>query len=212
MKKITYSQGFTAEPVPDNIRELMEGRTYRENPHITFDDLAYLKVKHFDFEHVTAQGELIVHRKLAAEVLEIFARLYEAEYEIEKIRLCDCYDGDDDRSMADNNSSAFNYRVVADTDTLSLHALGRAIDINPLYNPYIVGGKVMPANALQYCDRKLAFSHKIDHNDPCFEIFASYGWKWGGDWKNSKDYQHFYKDGENPVKRAISHIKKAICD
>jgi hypothetical protein len=100
--------------------------------------------------------------------------------------------------------------VVADTDTLSLHALGRAIDINPLYNPYIVGEKVMPANSVQFCNRNLAFSHKITHEDKCFEIFLSHGWKWGGDWTNSKDYQHFYKEDENAVKSAFKRAVRIL--
>jgi hypothetical protein len=199
--------GFTSQPIPEKIREFMKGRTFHDNPNITFDDLAYLSVRYYDFGHNVAEGELIVAENLAEEVLEIFEQLFEAEYEIEKIRLCDYYDGDDERSMADNNSSAFNYRVVADTDSLSLHALGRAIDINPLINPYIVGDKVMPANGLQFADRNLAFSHKIDLNDDCFRIFSSHGWLWGGTWKSSKDYQHFYKPAENTVK---SRLKGAV--
>lgn len=205
-----HLQGFSASDVPDEIRSFMNGKTYRSNPHISLDELSYVKVRHYDFDHNVAEGELIVLKKLANEVLCIFEELFESEYEIEKIRLCDHYGGDDERSMADNNSSAFNYRVVADTDTLSLHALGRAIDINPLINPYIVGEKVMPANALQYSNRKLAFSHKIDNNDLCYKTFRKYGWLWGGDWKNSKDYQHFYKSEKNPVKSAFKRIIRKI--
>lgn len=201
-----HLQGFSSSDVPEEIRSFMTGRTYHNNPHISLDKLAYIKVRHYDFDHNIADGELIILKKLAEEVLCIFEELFQAEYEIEKIRLCDYYDGDDEKSMADNNSSAFNYRVVADTDTLSLHGLGRAIDINPLINPYIVGEKVMPANALQYCNRKLAFSHKIDNDDICYKIFRKHGWLWGGDWKSSKDYQHFYKPEESPVKSAFRAV------
>lgn len=205
-----HPQGFSASDIPDSIRSLMTGRTYRDNPHISLDELSYVKVRHYDFCHNITEGELIVSKKLAEEVLCIFEELFEAEYEIEKIRLCDHYDGDDERSMSDNNSSAFNYRVVADTDTLSLHALGRAVDINPLINPYIVGEKVMPANAMQYCNRELAFLHKIDNEDICYKIFRKHGWLWGGDWKSSKDYQHFYKPAENPVKSAVKGVIRKI--
>ncbi len=205
-----HRQGFSISLIPDETRKFMTGRTYRDNPHIGFEDLSYIRVMHYDFSHGISEGELIVSRKLAEEVLCIFEELFEAEYEIEKIRLCDHYGGDDEKSMADNNSSAFNYRVVADTDTLSLHALGRAVDINPLINPYIVGEKVMPANALQYCDRQLAFLHKIDCNDQCYKIFKKHGWLWGGEWKSSKDYQHFYKPAENPLKSAVKSVIKKI--
>ncbi len=214
MKNEVYvlREGFTAEPVPEMIRELMIGRTYRENVNISLDDLAYLKLRYCDFSHNVADGEMIVHKSLAKEVLEIFEMLFDAEYEIEKIRLCDYYDGDDEKCMADNNSSAFNYRNVADTDTLSMHALGRAIDINPRYNPYIVGDKVSPANGLQYCDRELAFKHKINHHDICFKVFKNFGWLWGGDWESSKDYQHFYKPKQNPVKSAVKKLKDLVSD
>ncbi len=146
MEFITYEEGFTAEPLPEEIKEMMIGKSFHENKDVGLDELAYLKM-----------------------------------------------DADDERSMADNNSSAFNYRVVADTDIVSMHAYGRAIDINPLINPYIVGEKVMPANGAEYANRKGKFPHKIDHDDLCYKLFKSKGWTWGGDWKTQKDYQHFYK-------------------
>lgn len=209
---IVLREGFSASPIPVAVRERMIGRTYRENSEIHLDDLSYLQVRYLNFNHSIADGELIVHKSLAKEVLEIFEMLFEAEYEIEKIRLCDEYDGDDERSMADNNSSAFNYRNVADTNDLSLHALGRAIDINPYYNPYIVGSKISPANAEKYADRSADFHHKINHHDLAYKVFASKGWLWGGDWTNSKDYQHFYKPKENIVKSAVDKIKKLVSD
>lgn len=205
-------EGFSASPIPDEIRERMKGRTYKENGDIDLDDLAYLRVRYCDFSHRIADGELIVHRSLAKEVLEIFEMLLEAEYEIEKIRLCDEYEGDDEASMGDNNSSAFNYRNVAGTQELSLHALGRAIDINPLYNPYITADKVSPANAAPYVDRTAGSGHMIDHHDLCFKVFKSKGWLWGGDWESSKDYQHFYKPKENLVKSAVNKLKGLVSD
>lgn len=203
-------EGFTAQPIPQEIRERMQGKTFRKNPDITLDELSYLKLKHVDFSHRIAEGEMIVHKSLAKEVLEIFSELFEAEYEIEKIRLCDEYDGDDERCMSDNNSSAFNYRNVDGTTTLSLHALGRAIDINPLYNPYIVGDKISPANSVPYCDRSGDIPHKIDHDDACFIVFTSHGWLWGGDWTHELDYQHFYKPKKSLAAQAASKLKSLI--
>lgn len=205
-------EGFSASPIPAEVLERMKGKTYKENSEIDADDLSYLRVRYCDFSHRIADGELIVHRSLAKEVLEIFEMLFNAEYEIEKIRLCDEYGGDDEASMGDNNSSAFNFRNVAGTQELSLHALGRAIDINPLYNPYIVGEKVSPANGKPYADRDNDFGHKIDHHDLCFKVFTSKGWLWGGDWVGSKDYQHFYKPKENLVKSAVHKLKELVSD
>lgn len=208
MDKITYREGFTAENIPKNIEELIKGRSYKENSQVKLVSLAYLKVKHYNFQHKICQGELIVAWKLAQEILEIFAELFDSEYEIEKIRLVDHYDADDEKSMSDNNSSAFNFRTIADTDTVSMHGYGRAIDINPLYNPYIVGEKIMPATAVQYSNRELAFCHKIDNEDLCCKIFKAHGWNWGGDWTNTKDYQHFYKDKKSQFKSVLRRFKR----
>ena len=210
MEKILYRDGFTAEELPEEIKDRIIGVSYKENPYVKLSDLSYLRVRYYAFEHKVQSGELIVARKLAEEVLDIFYELFEGGYEIEKIKLVDEYDADDERSMADNNSSAFNYRVVADTNTISAHSYGRAIDINPLINPYIVGDKVMPANAVQYADREKSFEHKIDRTDLCYCIFKRHGWKWGGDWRNSKDYQHFYKEYNSPLRMVVRKLKSAI--
>ena len=143
----------------------------------------------------THTGELIVSRLIADDVLDIFKQLYEAGYEIEKIRLIDEYDADDEKSMSDNNSSAFNFRYISYSTKLSKHALGLAVDINTLYNPYVkyVDGRrnVEPANAEKYTDRSIEFPYKIDHDDLCYKVFAEHGFEWGGDWEHAKDYQHF---------------------
>lgn len=193
MESIILEEGFTATALPENIIEKIDGKSYRENRDIGLDELAYLQMLFVDYHGSTQRGEMIVHYSLAKEVLEIFRELYKAGYQIEKMRLVDEYGADDEQSMADNNSSAFNYRVVADTDMISMHGYGRAIDINPLHNPYIVGGKIMPENAVKFADRSKSFPHKIDHNDLAYKLFKQRGWTWGGDWKTQKDYQHFYK-------------------
>ena len=97
--------------------------------------------------------------------------------------------------MRDNNSSAFNFRYISYSTKMSKHALGLAVDINTLYNPYVkyVDGRrnVEPANAEKYTDRSIEFPHKIDHDDLCYKVFAEHGFEWGGDWEHAKDYQHF---------------------
>lgn len=100
-------------------------------------------------------------------------------------------------SMEDNNTSCFNYRVVDGTSSLSKHAYGMAIDINPLYNPYVTYPKgkrrVSPAAGAVYADRNKDFPYKIDKNDLCYQLFTEHGFTWGGSWKTMKDYQHFQK-------------------
>lgn len=113
-------------------RKIIQGRLYR-----TAEDLRYLHVLHMGFDGQTKEGELVVNKAIAEDVLAIFRQLYEAEYPIEKVRLVDEYDADDEASMSDNNSSAFNFRFISHTTTISKHGLGMAVDINTLYNPYV---------------------------------------------------------------------------
>jgi hypothetical protein len=201
------SDDFEIMEIGEEIYSRISGVTLPQNAKISVDELRYLKVRHIGFDGAEHTGELICCRGLADELLEIFRELFEARYPIEKIRLADEYGGDDDKIMADNNSSCFNYRCVANTNTLSLHGMGRAVDINPLYNPYIQNGVVMPENAVQYADRTADFEHKITHGDVCFKIFAAHGWLWGGDWENDKDYQHFYKPLGKPA-RILSRLRR----
>lgn len=186
---------FYIEPIPDDIFEKMQGKSYKENCTVPREELRYLHILHVGFDNNTHEGELIVNKRIAEDVLDIFKELYKAGYQIEKVRLIDEYNAQDELSMRDNNSSAFNFRYISYSTTLSKHALGLAVDINTLYNPYIkqVDGRlnIEPANAVNYVDRSREFPHKIDHNDLCYRLFAKHGFEWGGDWEDSKDYQHF---------------------
>ncbi len=190
---------FTYEELPDEIIERITGVSWQENDDIALEDLRYIKLKHYDFDGNIQDGEMICHHLIAAYVTEIFYELYKAEYPIAQVALVEEYDGDDEASMAANNSSSFNYRTIAGTDTLSLHAYGMAVDINPLYNPYITTSSdgtlnIQPVSADIYVDRDQDFDGKIDTSDLCYQLFTSYGFTWGGSWESSKDYQHFEKD------------------
>lgn len=199
--RITWAEGFYYEPLSDGLVEYITGISYPENleePAILTDSLSYVHVLYCDFEGNSAEGELICNQAIAQDIVEIFHELYSAEYQIEKIRLIDEYSGDDDLSMADNNTSCFNYRVVSGSSSLSRHAYGLAIDINPLYNPYITYNRdhtinVAPAAGEDYADRSLSFPYKIDKDDLCYRLFKEHGFTWGGDWNSCKDYQHFQK-------------------
>lgn len=167
---------------------------------VSYDDLCYLNVLHYDFNGDIQTGELICNKDIAQDLVEIFYELYLNEYQIEKIRLIDEYNGDDTASMLDNNTSCFNYRVVDGTSSLSKHALGCAVDINPFYNPYVVYNKdgsgetyISPEGSEPYADRSQNFPYKIDENDLCYKLFKEHGFIWGGDWNSCKDYQHFQK-------------------
>ena len=174
---------FYIKPIPDDIFEKMQGKSYKENCTLPREELRYLHILHVGFDNNTHEGELIVNKRIAEDVLDIFKELYKAGYQIEKVRLIDEYNAQDELSMRDNNSSAFNFRYISYSTTLSKHAMGLAVDINTLYNPYIkqVDGRlnIEPANAVKYVDRNRQFPHKIDHDDLCCKLFTKYGFEWG---------------------------------
>lgn len=195
-----YKEGFTEQILDNLIINRIQGKSFPKEfnskyTKILYTDLRYLKVKYVDFSGIKHNdGELIVNKKVSREVLKIFYELYINNYPIEKIKLVDEYDAIDELSMEDNNTSSFNYRINETEDKLSWHCFGLAIDINPLYNPYIIGDKTYPSTAKKYIDREQYYEGKIDHSDLAYIIFTKYGWKWGGDFINTKDYQHFYKE------------------
>lgn len=194
---------FYVEPLSASLQRYITGVSYPAGetdsaPEITLDELRYVHILHYDFNGEETEGELICNQAIAADLVDIFYELYRNEYQIEKVLLIDEYGGDDIASMEDNNTSCFNYRVVDGSTSLSRHALGLAIDINPYYNPYITydkqgGMHVSPESAALYADRSVEFPYKIDENDLCYKLFVKHGFTWGGNWNSVKDYQHFQK-------------------
>ncbi len=219
-ERTVYREGFYYEPLSEEIKARITGISYPVSaseaeaftlpvinileddavPAVSYDDLRYLSVLYYDFNGEVRTGELICNRGIADDLVEIFHELYRNEYRIEKIRLVDEYQADDTASITDNNTSCFNYRVVDGTTSLSKHALGCAIDINPFYNPYVVFNKngsgetyISPPGSEIYVDRSKDFPYKIDESDLCYKLFTEHGFTWGGNWNSCKDYQHFQK-------------------
>ncbi len=200
-ERITYEEGFYYEPLTDEVKEKITGISYPENGcTVPYEDLNYVGLKYIDFKGQEQTGELICNKAIAQDMVEIFHELYRNEYRLESVHLIDEYDGDDTASMAENNTSCFNYRVVDGTASLSKHAYGLAIDVNPYYNPYVVFGRnsdgsdyISPPGSEIYADRSQSFAYKIDENDLCYRLFTEHGFTWGGNWNSTKDYQHFQK-------------------
>jgi D-alanyl-D-alanine carboxypeptidase-like protein len=169
------------------------GATWRPGCPVEPAQLRRVDVDHIGFDGQTHRGELIVHEDLVPEVIAIFERLYRLGYPVEKIRTVDHYsDANDELSMEDNNTSAFNCRTVPGTDEWSPHAYGRAIDINPLINPCLyASGYFEPQNAAPYLDRSRTDPGLLHIGDPAVHAFTDLGWRWGGDWAGPLDYQHF---------------------
>jgi len=220
--RTTYTDYFYYEPLSEKLRNYITGVSYplvSENEdtksadtisvpintisdemdlQISYDDLRYLHIMHYNFDGELVEGEMICNKGIAQDLVEIFYELYRNEYRIEKVLLIEKYQGDDTVSMEDNNTSCFNYRSVPNSSSLSKHALGLAIDINPLYNPYITYNEdgsenVSPAAGSEYADRNISFPYKIDEKDLCYKLFTEHGFTWGGNWNSCKDYQHFQK-------------------
>lgn len=187
----------------DPVHERIYGRSYRDNNNIGLEDLKYLKMIHYNFDHQIQVGEMIVNEDISDDVINIFKELFAIEYEVESMYLIDNYwtgDGgtSDTASIEENNTSAFCYRVITGGGNLSNHAYGRAIDINPQQNPYVYlsGGewRWSHENATPYIDRDCGDPHVIVKGDACYSIFEKYGFSWGGNWSNPLDYQHFEKE------------------
>jgi hypothetical protein len=180
--------------IDPGLRALMLGASWHPDPRCPgFDQLALLGLSHWDLSGAVKEGQLIVAKQLADEVLEIFAALFALGFPIERMDPIDRYGGNDDASMADNNTSAFNFRNVAGTAVLSRHALGAAIDINPRLNPMIIGADVFPPAGAAYVDRRVVQPGMIVRPGPVVDLFDARGWEWGGDWSPMKDYHHFTK-------------------
>ncbi len=195
-----YQEGFSYCEITPFIASRIEGKSYRENPDISLADLRYVRIKYIDFEGNEKDGELIVNRRIARDTVEIFYQLYRHKYPLQEVSLIDDYGASDDRSMEANNTAAFNYRKITGSTSLSRHAYGMAIDINPLINPYVKGKAVLPAGGNVYaqrsaekCTGKYA-SFMIQRGDFIYKLFMEHGFTWGGDWRSVKDYQHFEKE------------------
>lgn len=189
---------FVAEAVSDRVMQRMRGKSYAEGCTVARRDLRYVKVLHYTADGKTLLGEIVCHRDISADLVSIFRQLYEARYPIERMVLIDDYDALDEASMTANNTSCFCYRRVAGSKKLSAHSQGRAVDINTLYNPYVRKGRdgrltVKPKAGRQYANRAKTFDYKITAGDLCCRLFKQHGFKWGGDWRSVKDYQHFEK-------------------
>lgn len=213
---------WTVERIPDDVFRRMEGKSFGKGCTLKRDDLRYLRLRHWDKYGRPQMGEMVCNKAIAEDVVEIFRALYEDGYRIERMRLIDDYDADDERSMEANNTSCFNFRMMTGSRTrVSKHGLGMAIDINPLYNPYVKGNVVSPKGGRAYawnrdkvgsgkaaaagCDKvgsakntaagrdRSEVGMVIRKGDACYREFVKRGFTWGGAWTHLKDYQHFEK-------------------
>lgn len=175
----------------DAERERMHGTTWEPGCPVGLDDLVMLTVPHRDFSGQLAWGEMVVARDVAGEVAEILDELLAAEFPIARIEPMAAFAGDDDASMAANNSSAFNCRPITGGSRWSEHSYGTAIDLNPVHNPYRRGEAVLPPAGADYLDRGDVRPGMIVEGDAVTAAFDARGWQWGGRWQSLDDWMHF---------------------
>lgn len=169
------------------------GATWRPECPVAPADLRRVELNYTGFDGHLHRGALVVHRRVVEDVIAIFGELQQLNYPIQRMQTVDHYRGaDDELSMQDNNTSAFNCRLLPGSTAWSLHAFGRAIDVNPLINPYLAAdGDLQPVTAARYLDRGRDDAGILRADSPAVRVFTDRGWRWGGAWRNPVDYQHF---------------------
>ena len=183
-------------PLSAKQRALMTGVSWRPGCPVPLADLRLLTVSHWGFDGRRRTGRLVVHETAASSLRTVFRRLYEARFHVRKLVPIDAYGGSDFRSIEADNTSAFNCRRATGSSSWSEHAYGRAIDINPIENPYVENGRVYHDASRSYVSRQPARKGMAVEGGALVRAFDAIGWGWGGRWSGSvKDYQHFSASG-----------------
>jgi D-alanyl-D-alanine carboxypeptidase len=173
----------------------MSGVSWRPGCPVHLRDLRLLRLSHWDFDGKPRTGRLIVHRDVARDLVQVFRDLYTARFPIKRMVPVDAYGGSDFRSIEADNTSAFNCRYVDGTTRWSNHAYGTAVDVNPIENPYVSGGRTSHRASRPYLDRSRRRPGMAYEGGALVRAFDRIGWGWGGRWTSVKDYQHFSASG-----------------
>ncbi len=159
---------------------------------VSSHDLVALQIPYWGLDHQSHQGILVVNKAVEDQIISIFNILYQARFPISKMKPLEDYDNNDQKALEDNDTFAYSCRtMIGHTHKFSIHAYGLAVDINPVFNPYIKNNIILPINGKPYLNRNLDQPGIIHANSIVTDAFEQYGWQWGGDWHSRKDYQHF---------------------
>ncbi|MEO8324124.1 MAG: M15 family metallopeptidase [Actinomycetota bacterium] len=189
---------FDAEvtKIPKDIAKRMRGVSWHEGCTVPMKRLRLVRLNYWGFDREVHDGKLVVNKRHAHNMVEVFGKLFKKRFPIRRMKLVDTYGADDNRSMNHNNTSAFNCRNVAGTNDWSEHAYGRAIDINPVQNPYVRSdGSASPEKGARYVDRSQDARGMIHDGGGVVRAFSKAGWGWGGYFSSAQDYQHFSATG-----------------
>jgi hypothetical protein len=179
------------QPIPPAIAAQMVGVSWRPGCPVPLDRLRVITLRYHGFDGAVHTGEIVMHADLAAATVRIFGKLFDARFPMRKMQRVEPYGADDNLSMADDNTSGFNCRTIEGSTRWSRHAHGKAIDINTVENPYILNGRILPPAGSAYLDRANVRPGMIVTGDVVTRAFAAEGFRWGGDYRTNKDYQHF---------------------
>jgi D-alanyl-D-alanine carboxypeptidase len=186
------------ELLDEPTRAAMIGVVWRKGCPVGLEDLRRITFRHWSFDRSIATGQIVVNAGVAVGIESVLKDLFDAKFPITSAKPIEEFGGDDDRSTMANNTSAFNCRAVTGGKTFSEHAWGRAVDINPVQNPYVrSNGTVLDPKAKPYLKRSALSesSGAIIANGAVVKAFKRIGWKWGGTFNRVKDYQHFSSTG-----------------
>jgi hypothetical protein len=170
--------------------------SYRAGCPVSPSQLRLIRLRYVGFDGKAHLGSIVVNAKVTTDVLAVFGFLYRQRFPIRQMKPIDAYHGNDNASMAADNTSGFNcrYAVTTGPKAWSVHAYGEAIDVNPVENPYLEAGKVLPPAGAAYTNRSHARPGMATPTGVLVYAFEAAGWKWGGVWA-SPDYQHFSLTG-----------------
>jgi len=194
---VALTAGFDAriQPIPAAVRSQMTGVSWRPGCPVPLSGLRLITLTYRGFDGRAHTGRLVANRDTAPTLVRVFRRLYAAKFPIRRMELVDRYGADDYRSIEADNTSAFNCRAATGSGNWSEHAYGRAIDVNPIENPYVSGGRSSHRASTPYLDRSRHRPGMAYEGGVLVEAFRAVGWGWGGTWTPIKDYQHFSASG-----------------
>jgi hypothetical protein len=185
----------TVAPIDPALADRMTPASWRPGCPVPLAELRYLRLSYMDPAGREVLGELVVHQGVVFAVAVAFREMWDARFPITSMALVDDFGGDDDASMAAGNTSAFNCRMVTGGARFSEHAYGRAIDINPVENPYVSSAAVSPPAGVAYLDRGNLRAGMLVAGSVPVSSFERLGWGWGGRWGSPVDYQHVSATG-----------------
>lgn len=190
---ISYPQTKKNYTSTDSVIKIGNTTKVIKIPKKILSGLVEVDIRYWGYDSKIHEGKIIMNRRVAEEAKIIFLELLNIKFPIESIKPVSYFNWDDDSSMYYNNTSGFNYRKTSNGKSLSKHAFGFAIDINPRENYCKRNNRISPVNGTY--DSKVKGT--ILRNSAVLKIFVKYGWTWGGNWRSLKDYQHFEKKSIN---------------